>query len=265
MQETLLVDGHVHIYPFFDLPKIISNTLKNSIIAQRTSTNRDDAIKVWLLTEHHDSNTFDNLAHQLKIEGYTIHKTDEEESLLVKDAGTKEPILYIIAGRQIVSRDKLEICCLGSRFYKEDRAFTEIELVEAIGKSGGVAALNWAPGKWFGSRGKIVSELIHKLQPDQLLISDTSMRPTFWATPKLMALAEKKGFKVIAGSDPLPFEGEEKMISTYASIISGEFDYDKPAASIKKMLRGPETPIKRCGTRSKPIQWLGRQTKIMTS
>jgi hypothetical protein len=264
MQETLLIDGHVHIYPNFDFPTLISNTLKNAIIAQRTSANRDDAIKVWLLTERHDTTAFDMLAQQPVIEGYTIHKTKENESLLIKNAGTKEPILYIIAGRQIITKNNLEICCLCSRFYKEDRLLSEFDLVQEITKSGGIPTLNWAPGKWFGQRGKLVRTLMENLQSNQMLISDTSMRPTFWATPKLMIAAEKKGFKAIAGSDPLPFDGEEKMIATYASIVTGEFDYDKPAASIKKLFLNPETKLTRCGKRSKPIQWLGRQTKIMS-
>ena len=265
MQETILFDGHVHVYPNLDLSLMIKNTLKNAIIAQRTSSNRDDAVKMWLLAERSDCSIFENLTQLPEINGFTVHKTKEDNSLLIKTADTKEPILYILAGRQIISKNNLEICCLGSRYSKEDRTLTEAELVEEISNSGGVAALNWAPGKWFGSRGKIVKNIFNSLSPQQLLICDTTMRPSFWPTPKLMAGAVKNGFKVIGGSDPLPFEGEEKVIATYASIVKGEFDYDRPAESLKKMLIGPTAQITRCGSRSKTLEWLGRQTKIMKS
>lgn len=263
MQETILFDGHVHIYPNLDLSLMIQNTLKNAIIAQRTSSNRDDAIKMWLLAERHDCSVFDELTRLPEINGFTVHKTKEEESLLIKNADTKEPVLYIIAGRQIVSKNNLEICCIGSRYSEKDRTLTETELVREINKSGGVAAINWAPGKWFGGRGKIVKNLFSSFQPSELLVCDTTMRPTFWPTPKLMASANKNGFKVIGGSDPLPFDGEENVIATYASIISGEFDYERPAESLKKMLLDPAAKVTRCGSRSKPVAWFGRQTKIM--
>ncbi len=263
MQETILFDGHVHIYPNLDLSLMIKNTLKNAIIAQRTSSNRDDAIKMWLLAERHDCSVFDDLSRLPEIDGFTVHKTKEDESLLIKNADTKEPVLYVLAGRQIISKNNLEICCIGSRYSQKDRSLTEAKLVEEINNSRGAAVINWAPGKWFGARGKIVQNLFNSFTPEQVLICDTTMRPTFWPTPTLMASAVKKGFKVIGGSDPLPFDGEEKMVATYASIISGEFDYERPADSLKKMLVNPDAEISRCGSRSKTTDWLGRQTKIM--
>ena len=265
MQETLLIDGHVHIYPNLNLPLLIKNTLKNAVIAQRTSINRDDAIKVWMLTERSDCAKFNDLLQLPNIKGYTVNKTKEDESLLIKDADTKEPLLYIIAGRQIVTKENIEICCLGSRYSVEDKKLAIEELIGAIIQNNGIAAINWAPGKWFGKRGQIVKQTFGKFTPNQLLISDTTMRPTFWPTPKLMSTASKNGFKVIAGSDPLPFPKEEKVIAMYASIMKGEFDYERPAESVRNMIYDQTIDIIRCGKRSSTFTWLSRQIKIMSA
>lgn len=263
MQETLIIDGHVHIYPELDLSLMIKNTLKNAIIAQRTSSNRDDALKVWILTERSDCSVFADLKNGREVKDFTVHPTDEAESLLIKDGGTKEPVLYIVAGRQLVARENIEICSIATLCSVDDRQLPANELIEKVLEEGGIPAVNWAPGKWFGERGEVVKNLFQAFSPSQLLVSDTTMRPSVWPTPAIMKGAIKKGYKVIAGSDPLPFAGEENLVATYASIVSGEFDYDKPAGSVKKMLLDEAAKIVPCGRRSSFFTWVGRQKRIM--
>ena len=263
MRETLLIDGHVHIYPQFDRSIAIRKALDNFVIAQRTSENRDDAVKIWLLTERSDCHFFEELAGQPEIEGFSVAKTAEKESLLIKDGGTGEPLLYVLAGRQLISKERLEICALATTLQVPDRELDTPTLIRRVRESGGVPALNWAPGKWFGARGRVVRSMLDDFAGRELLISDTTMRPTFWPTPRLMALAMNQGHRVLAGSDPLPFAGEERMIATYASLVSGDFDEARPAASIRALLLDPEVSITRCGQRSGPWTWLKRQTKIM--
>ena len=186
----------------------------------------------------------------------------DAETLLVKDDGTHEPLLYIFAGRQLVTRERLEICALATVFSSPDGALSAEEAVRAVNESGGIAALNWAPGKWFGERGRTVKQLFRDLTPQQLMISDTTMRPTFWCTPRLMNAAAKKGFRIIRGSDPLPFAGEEDLIASYAFLMQGDFDDSRPAASVRKILAdaGDFTP---CGRRSGMLQFAKRQNRIM--
>jgi hypothetical protein len=39
-----------------------------------------------------------------------------------------------------------------------------------------------------------------------------------------MRKAKQKGFKVIAGSDPLPIPGEEQLAGSYAIVADVDFD-----------------------------------------
>jgi hypothetical protein len=56
-----------------------------------------------------------------------------------------------------------------------------------------------------------------------------------------MRRARKEGYSVAAGSDALPFPGEEKYLGTYASRIAGPFDPDRPRESFRRLLASPES------------------------
>lgn len=253
----MILDGHVHIYPVFNISLALQTALKNFALC------RNDAdVKVWLLTERSDCHFFEDLKNT-KIEGYVFQPTSEAESFLVRDAETDAALLYILAGRQLIAKENLEICALGSTVSVADKEQSAKDLILKVLENNGVPALNWAPGKWFGDREKVVRSILQEFTPENLLISDTTMRPTVWPTPKIMADAMKRGYKVIAGSDPLPFAGEEKYLASYASMMSGDFDADRPADAIRRLLLDPGTPIIRRGKRSGLFAFMKRQVGIM--
>ena len=261
---TIIVDGHVHIYSHYNLNdaiKIGINNLK-STIKEKTDS---DVIPVWLLVERHDCSFFNEATDSAPINfensGYTLNTSDEKETLIIEKDGT--PILFILAGRQIVTQEGLEVMSLASTLFIEDRTKSTAQVIEHINKNGGVALINWAPAKWFFSRGKVVDKMLDIFSPDELLIGDTSLRTTMWQLPKLMSKAIKKGFKIIAGSDPLPFENEEKLIGTYCFQLTGKFDEKQPAASIRQLLKSSASDISIKGKRNGLIKFLKRQIRIM--
>ncbi len=261
MQENLILcDAHVHIYPQFDLINAIKKSISNFTKIEKAKHLQNETIKIWLLTEGQDYDFFTR-EHTLNND-LVIKQTAEKESLAIINRHTNKTLLYIIAGRQIVTQDKLEICALATLYKQQDRKLNTHDTIKSVIDFGGVPALNWAPGKWFFSRGKIVRDVIEKNNPESLLISETTMRPTFWPTPSLMKTALNKGFKVIAGSDPLPFIKEENLIGSYCSLLTGELIPEKPAESIRKLLLS-STDIKRLGKRSGPFPFASRQFKIM--
>jgi len=258
--HTVLIDGHVHIYPNFDMNLAIKAGLKNFASLQRRCR-LENIQKVWLLTERSDCCYFEDLVN-LQLDGVYFEKTSEKEVVTVNDSATKATQLFLFSGRQIISTENLEICALASTYRADDKTLSAADLVTAVNDAGGLAAVNWAPGKWFGERGNVVQALFEQFSPQHLFISDTTMRPTFWRTPKIMQAAKEAGFRVISGSDPLPFRGEEKMIAKYAGLVPGQLDAQTPASSLKSLLRStPE--IKVCGRRSGAFAFARRQTKIM--
>lgn len=263
----LFVDGHVHIYPTFDLARAITYGLQNMNRLLEARKNDLGTERIWLLTERNHCNffrqTYDS-AVQLSNKQLSIERGADGESLLVRKSGIDEPVLFILPGRQIVSSDDLEVCALVTATIIPNRAHDTAETIKRALDCGGVPALNWAPGKWFFSRGKIVRKLLEKGAGGPLLIGDTSMRPTFWPMPHLMQKAKEEGHKIIAGSDPLPFPGEEDNIGSYGFKMKGKFDPAKPAASVRALLLDANTEIELCGRRSGPFSFAKRQSKIMT-
>ncbi len=261
MEETLFIDGHVHVYPMFDLERMIRAGERNAVASQRGVENRDEAVKIWLLTERRDCSFFRNI-RQAALKSFAVAETTEEEALTICSAATHEPLLYVLAGRQLITREGLEICALATLFSAPDRRLSAAEAIREIRQNGGVAAVNWAPGKWFGGRGRAVRRLFDEFSPCELLISDTTMRPTLWPTPRLAAAAERRGYRRLCGSDPLPFAGEEELAGSYGVLVRGEFDGQRPAASVRRLLES-DAPLLACGQRSRTFSWIRRQYRIM--
>lgn len=269
----LLVDGHVHLYSNYDLLgafKIgIENLSKNARkIVQNLELNHNKAthtsIKVLLLTERSDCHFFDQFcdsASRFESIGLKIKQTPELEALLI--TCNHGDAIYIFAGRQIITAERLEILSLTSNKMIEDRKFTVKEVIEKVNESRGIPVLNWAPGKWFFKRKKVVQQTLEKSSPQQVLIGDTSLRHTLWPEPKLMIQAKDTGFKVIAGSDPLPFRGEENLIGSYGFSAIAEFDPEKPVTSIRKMLRDQNSKVSFMGKRNNILKFTKREITIL--
>ncbi|MEE4311346.1 MAG: hypothetical protein V2J62_05705 [candidate division KSB1 bacterium] len=261
MTRRLVLDGHVHIYPFYDLHKAVQSGIRHLTAAYQNKGENRGVLPVWLLSERSDCQFFQQTAKSLQSGEFVIEKTEEEESLAVTRNG--ETVLYIIAGRQIVSTDALEVISIASTCFLEDRKADTAGVIDYVNEQGGVPVLNWAPGKWFFKRGDIVENLLEAYDPEKLLFGDTSLRTRLWRTPALMKKAINSGYKVIAGSDPLPFKDEEEQIGRYGFTMTGEFDMSLPAASIRNMLRDSAVQIDRIGERNRLLSFATRQFKIM--
>ncbi len=253
---TFVIDAHVHLYPGFSLDKVVYRAWCNFSSLHTNPT----SVKFLLLTERSDCTAFAQIKKQKSIAGFTVQDI-APEAIRLHDS--KQRVLYIMAGRQIVTAESLEVCCLVSTFNLPDRQFSTVETIRRVNQAGGVAALNWAPGKWLFKRGKLVARLLDEFTPEQLLIGDTSMRPDFWTTPRLMKQAMRKSFRIVAGSDPLPFKGEEENIGRYVCSLEAPWQEDRPVESLRMALIDPKNAIRRLGRRSATLEFIGRQVRIM--
>lgn len=264
---TLLIDGHVHVYQHYDLNRVLEGGAENlrRAAAKGGIIHEDDkAIPILLLSERHDCNFFKQAMEsslQKPVDGFTFHRTAERESLLVKK--NDQLYMFIIAGRQIVTSEGLEIISVMTTLYIKDRSKSTQDVVRKVSDSGGYPVINWAPGKWFFKRGEVVNNLIDSLDPTTLLIGDTTLRTTLWPLPSLMKKAKQNGFKIIAGSDPLPFKDEEKNIGTYGFVVKAKFDESRPCQSIRAIMRDEKTVPLLIGSRNNLIKFFKRQVKIM--
>lgn len=264
--QLLILDGHVHLYPEYNLQSAFKIGIENMKSALRKSklNSSTQPITVWLLTERWDCHFFRQISESAKkfsSNGLTIQPSPEKEAILFQENGRISHL--ILAGRQLVSNDGLEVLSLATDLFVEDRKFSTGELIQKVNESGGVPVLNWAPGKWFFNRGKIVREQIQNSKTNTFVVGDNPLRCTLWPTPQIMKEATNKGFKLIAGSDPLPFVGEENNIGTYCFATHAPFDMKKPVASIRQILRQKEFSADIIGKRNGLFTFFSRETRIM--
>ena len=269
MGKIILIDSHVHLYPNYDMFDAFQYGFQNMKNAARKlfgSNNADNFIYIWLLAERADCRFFNNALNDSSLrnnDGIRIEPASDGNTLVVTVSGQKT--FYIVAGRQIVTKERLEVLSLASNLNFEDGQRTADDLIMHIIDGGGIPVLNWAPGKWFFHRGKIVQQILEGRSSAHLFIGDTPLRNTLWPEPHLMKEATRRGIRILAGSDPLPFDGEEKYIGSYGFHLTGEFDSDKPGDSIRTLLRDPETRASFFGKRNNLFAFFLRQSRIMTA
>ena len=108
-----LIDGHVHYYPNFDRDRFFDSAFANfrSVPGVRGTASKYAG---WLLFAEsagmHYFRRFRNAAGEAG-GGWTFHGTNEAESLVAqRDADAR---LLLIAGRQIITSEGLEVLALG--------------------------------------------------------------------------------------------------------------------------------------------------------
>jgi hypothetical protein len=225
-------DTHVHLYPYYDLTEVLRQGSKNLDLLIRTSASQDQTFpttashcKLLFLTEGQNYHFFHQFQEGLlQVEG-TEFKINNIEKRIIEMASSKRESLYLIAGRQIVTKEKIEI--LGLMMEKEiSNGLPAEEVIDQIQTEGGIPVLSWAPGKWLFSRGKVIQNLLQKYTSKQILLGDTTLRPEILKTPEIFTSAHKRGYLIVPGSDPLPFSGEEKWVGSYG-IVSRDIPEEK--------------------------------------
>ncbi|MBN2301630.1 MAG: hypothetical protein JXN60_03840 [Lentisphaerae bacterium] len=242
---TVIADTHFHMYPCYNLDSSLRYLWKNL-----SSHGYADAQKAAFLVERHDCHFFDELAAgAVKTNEIESQSILESACLCIKFGDCSDDML-VFAGRQIVTAERIEILGLTMISSVPD-GLSANETVAAILESSGTPVLAWAPGKWLFKRAAVVEKLFEEFAPGQLLVGDTALRPIIWAEPVLMRKARLSGFTVVAGSDPLPFAGEETRMGGYATMLRGQINALYPVTTVRRLLgvKNADTTLvgKRCG------------------
>lgn len=250
---SIVADGHVHLYPCYRMETALASLVANLFGLGRPAASH--AARAGLLAERYDCRIFRGLhAGSLRVPGWDVTPLSDEggESVVAASGNDK---VYLLPGRQVATAERLEVLALLTDADLPDGVPVK-ETIDAVHDAGGLPALNWAPGKWLFGRARIVNDLFASVPPAHLLVCDTSLRPIGWNEPRAMREAGRHGFTVIAGSDPLPFPGQERLAGTYGFVADAPFDENAPAASLRHALTEHGQRIQRAGRRRGPIKTL---------
>lgn len=241
----IFVDAHVHIYDCFDLDILFDSALANfQAAAERCGIRNQPFSSMLLLTEGTSTHWFQHLVTQigtgqnidLPAKRWAIAPTGEALSLTAcRDDHSGEEIC-LVAGRQIVTAEKIEVLALFCNSSISD-GLPLNETVDTIRQLNGIPVIPWGAGKWCGKRGKILQGFLAEYGENGLFLGDNGGRPQFLPTPTLFHLAKEKGISILPGTDPLPLPHEATRIGSFGFFLNHPaLDITSPAISMRDLL-----------------------------
>ena len=67
---------------------------------------------------------------------------------------------------------------------------------------------------------------------------------------------------ILAGSDPLPFPGEERCVGRYGAHASGIFEPDNACSSVRKILKEEAGQFETFGRLEQPFRFIRNQVRM---
>lgn len=256
--HPILIDTHVHIYDCFNVDTFLESAWQNF---HSQAQNQTDFTGVLLLTESVGHNCFEALL-SAPLSSWSFYPTAEACSLRASNGQGKT--LYLIAGRQIVTVEKLEVLALIS-----DRSFPDglsaADTIKAIQTAGGIAVLPWGVGKWVGKRGQLIANLLQQQDLSPVFLGDNGGRPLFWMRPSYFSQAEQQGQPILLGTDPLPLSSEVSRPGGFGLTLMGDFNGKEPGCYVKTHLLNPSVTWQAYGKLETPWRFVRNQTALRTT
>ena len=242
----LTLDCHVHLYPSFSLPVVLDAALANMRATWETTDGSVQPVRgVLLLTRTAHEADFKDLCATIPhclTKPWRIDARPDDLSLILRHG---PDTLTLVAGRQMATREGLEVHALGTRQDFPERLPAR-RLLEAVNASGALVAIPWGAGKWLGARGNLLRALVD--DPSlPFLLSDSGLRPGGWPRPKLFAQARRNGRTWLAGSDPLPLPGAERRVGRFGLTLDPVWADTAAVTELIGALRDPTVPRRRVG------------------
>lgn len=233
--NRLLIDGHVHVHESYDEAQFIRS-------AQANLARNGEGFPALMLAEMAGVDFFakwkDGKAP------FSVTRTEEETSLLVEKA------LLVFAGRQIVTRERIEVLALLCQEHIPDgQAFGAT--LEQVQRAGALPVLPWGVGKWIGRRGKLIEEAVSN---GRIFLGDNAGRPVGWRLPAFM-----RRHVVLPGTDPLRMASQQSVAGTYGFSLTGSFDLNRPSAALRRALLALEESPAGFGERVGVVGFLRQQ------
>jgi len=241
-EDLLLIDAHVHFYECFDLDRFLTAAAANFAREFERQRGRGRYHGLLLLTESFGDHWFERLCRRADGDeppsggesAWSFARTSEGCSLVAH--GPEGQTLVLVAGRQIVTGEDLEVLALGTDSRFQDGAPLEA-VVELARDADAFPVIPWGFGKWLGNRGRVLTDFLARSSGDELMLGDNSGRPVFWRSPFHFSIARRRGIHILPGSDPLPFPRECERVASFGSSAPAPFDLEKPADRVKQLLR----------------------------
>lgn len=237
LHAPLLVDTHVHIHRCFDLEVFFSAAKANFLRSTISLGLPRSTPGCLMLAETPGEDAFSRARDWIADsgnEGWTSDPTDEPISLVGR--ATDGATIVLVAGRQVITREGVEVLGLG---VDQDLPFgcPLEDTIQAVHDAAAIPVVPWGFGKWWLGRGKRILELIADPPVTDLFLGDNAGRPQFARSPRQFSAAAQQRISVLPGTDPLPLRFHQTRAGGYGLVLNGIFDSALPGSGLKDLLR----------------------------
>lgn len=257
-----MADGHVHLHPCFELGTFLDSARANLAAGAREVPNAAAEPGVLFLTESAGVRRLRAILDgrlPLRAGRWTVAAGADGRSALARteDGGR----ILLVEGRQVATGERLEVLGLGCGEEIPDGLPFDESLARVL-ESGALAVIPWGFGKWWSARGRRVAEAIPGADRLRVFLGDNGGRLRHGPPPALFARAEALGFRVLPGSDPLPFPREVRRVGSYGFALDASLDDADPVASLLSRLASPGPGFDRFGRRASVIEFARNQAAM---
>lgn len=245
-QTSILIDAHVHLHHCYNYVNFLDNAKENFMDNSDKSEN-SDIMGFLLLTESEGVNEFQKLSKLAGADNslgdWNINLTNNSNTLAASKDNFK---IYLVAGRQIITEEKLEVLAIGLE--KEFKYGKQVkDVIQYVIEAKAIPIIPWGFGKWTGSRGNIVKELVMENSFSPFFLGDNGNRPWLFAFPSLIKAGILKEIFNLPGSDPLPFVREEIKPGSFGFKIKGTINDDNPYDSLYNLITNLKSQLSTFG------------------
>ncbi len=260
----ILFDAHVHLWPAFAADRLLQAARDNFLHHLSTSPSSPPTMALFLA----DTARAEGFAllramadRGERAGNFLLMPTEEDESLLALDPNRPEERLVLLAGRQIVTGENIEVLSLASTAAIPDGQPLG-DTVALVKERGGLAVLPWGVGKWLGIRGRTVATFLAEAPAQGLFVGDIGGRPRLWPASRIFAQAAERGIALLPGSDPLPLPGEERRVGSCGASLVGSCTGECPAALLRQLLCHHALAANSFATRPNALSFIATQLAL---
>ncbi len=253
------IDSHVHFHKCFDEGLFFDSCFRN--LLKIKSDNINNAILCF--TEGKYENSFNYLIAKEKIKStlqknieYQVRALENGDSIEIqlKEAGKR---IIIFPGFQVVTAENLEVLALLVSERIPDKLSAE-DTISKVLEMNGIPVLPWGFGKWYGSRGKKINQLIENFK-SKIFLGDNGGRSNLLPYPEQFRLAETNGIRILPGSDPLPFPSEAKRPLSYGFTLNFMLNNIEASRCFKDAILDSSMNVRSFGKLTSPFTFIKTQ------
>ncbi|MDD4349506.1 MAG: hypothetical protein PHF70_10390 [Opitutales bacterium] len=260
--RVVLCDTHAHLHAGCDIPLSWNAAYRN---LSRFSAGKDFSAVVFL-ADMEGQSFFEDLHASIGSQiGSTWSVSATEEAVSVKLTRDDGASIYVVAGAQVVSLERVEVLMLGTRTRLRDGVSLS-DVLQGSGDRKGWTVLPWGVGKWIGKRGALVASAFGASPGSAgVWACDNGNRPWFWPEPELIGRQRKLGVPVFRGTDPLRIPGDTLRIGSFGNRIVCDFDPERPFGSVDKAIRSGAFEMGATGSCQGLVRFVANQIRLRLS